>query len=121
MEYLEMKKQLVEWVESLRYAKYTDSSLYMKEYVNDGKIKISLYTDINHYIITACCSKGEDYSYLGCIVNARKPRAGEDWVRGNDLPDGRFSVDVWRSILRAIVGYELVKIQKPTKYVCDSL
>jgi hypothetical protein len=37
-------------------------------------------------------------------------RAGEDWVRGNDLPDGPFSKETWDRIIYAIVRYELVKL-----------
>ena len=51
--------------------------------------------------------------YLGCIVQTRKPRAGENWTRGNDLPDGKYSEETWRDIVNAIVAYELVKVVKP--------
>lgn len=49
-------------------------------------------------------------SYLGCTVQARKPRAGEDWTRGNDLPDGRYSYETWQRIKNAMLAYELVKV-----------
>ncbi len=48
--------------------------------------------------------------YLGCTVTSRKPRAGEDWNRGNDLPDGSYNKATWDRIKNAIIAYELVKI-----------
>ena len=77
-----------------------------------------MYTDTNVYSINAISriESGIKYTYLGCIASARKPRAGEDHTRGNDLPDGKLNENTWRQILAAIVGYELVDIKskKPT-------
>jgi hypothetical protein len=77
-------------------------------------VRIRLYTETNCYAIVAK-DRGDPVgelknAYLGCIASTRKPRAGEDWTRGNDLPDGPFSEETWRKILGAIVGYELVKV-----------
>lgn len=49
-------------------------------------------------------------SYLGCTVQSRKPRAGEDWTRGNDLPDGKCNYETWTKIKNNIIAYELVKV-----------
>ena len=43
-------------------------------------------------------------AYLGCITDSRKPRAGEDWTRGNDLPDGDFSKDTFNRIMLGVLG-----------------
>lgn len=79
--------------------------------------KICFYTNDNQYFITAIeRSDGDDNSYLGCQVTTRKCRAGENWTRGNDLPDGKFTKKTWDMIINAIVNYELVKLsvyQKP--------
>lgn len=42
--------------------------------------------------------------YCGAIVWNRHPRSGEDWLRGNDLRDGK----LWRlpAVLWDIVQYE---------------
>lgn len=53
--------------------------------------------------------------YLGCMVNTRKPRAGESWNRGRDLSDGSYSEDTWKKILNDIIAYELVKVVKQKK------
>lgn len=69
--------------------------------------RICVYTDINRYTIV-CTSDG----YLGCTASSRKPRAGEDWPRGNDLPDGEYGHETWFEIIRAILSYEMVRVQK---------
>ena len=55
-------------------------------------------------------------SYLGCTAQSRKPRAGEDWTRGNDLPDGEYSYSTWNRIKHGILAYELVKIVNKPSY-----
>lgn len=69
--------------------------------------RFKLYTDNNVYSINA---RVGDRTYLGCVANSRKPRAGEDWTRGNDLADGDLSIDTWNNILADIIGYELVRV-----------
>ena len=75
---------------------------------------VYLYTDEYHYQIIAI-DREEDDGYLGCQVSSRKPRAGEDWTRGNDLPDGPFNRETWNKILNAMINYELVKLTKYKK------
>ncbi len=76
-----------------------------------------IYTRNFTYTLTAKWYK--DHDYLACGVNARMPRAGEDWTRGNDLPDGEFSRKTWEKIKNAIIQYELVKIAKPVQRMAD--
>ena len=64
-------------------------------------------------------SENNNYRYMGCVVTARKPRAGEDWNRGNDLPDGKYCKETWDRIKNAIIAYELVKIIKPKREVSN--
>ena len=72
------------------------------------KLVIHVYTATNRYRITAIDKKG--LGYLGCIATARKPRAGEDWHRGSDLPDGELYGGTFDKIIEAIAAYELVKV-----------
>jgi len=72
------------------------------------------YTDKHRYVINAI-DEDEKVGYLGCTVTARKRRAGENWTRGNDLPDGPFNKETWNRIIYAIVNYELVKLSKFSK------
>lgn len=48
--------------------------------------------------------------YLGCQSGTRMPRAGEDWNRGSDLPDGKFAKETLIQILGAILFYESQKV-----------
>ena len=76
-------------------------------------IIINLYTkDYSYYI------KAKE-KYLGCIYSHRKPRAGEDWTRGRDLPDGRFNGETWESIKHAILQNEFVKVAKRQELLPD--
>lgn len=70
-------------------------------YTNDHK-----YT-IYGYAPTEKNPKG----YLGCGATTRKPRVGEDWNRGNDLPDGKYCKKTFDSIVCRIVAYELKNLQ----------
>ena len=87
---------------------------------------IKIYTHDYTYTITA--RNIDDDSYLGCTASIRKPRAGEDWFRGRDLPDGKFNMETWGRIKDAILANELVKVAAnsrqdlaPTKCGCSSL
>ena len=51
--------------------------------------------------------------YLGCTMTKRKSRAGEDWTRGHDLPDGKFVQSTWDKIKLAILKTELVRVARP--------
>lgn len=60
------------------------------------------------------CTASTTYSirvrpdYLGAYANMRRTRAGEDWLRGSDLPDGPLSEQTWGAIKAAILRYDLV-------------
>ena len=72
-----------------------------------GRIRVYVYThDYQYYIVAR-------KNYLGCQASCRKPRAGEEHTRGNDLPDGKFNRKTWDAIKIAIIQYELVKRVKP--------
>ncbi len=123
MELQEMKEQLIEWMNKMKYG-YRDPELYMYECEGHKKeekgIRIKIFTNDNYYSIIAYPPNNEDYKgYLGCMGGSRKPRTGEDWSRGNDLADGKFSKETWIEILSDIIGYELVKIHRPIKYLYE--
>ena len=73
------------------------------------------YTETTAYHISAV-ERYAGKSYLGCIAKSRKARPGEDWTRGNDLPDGNLSKKTWRQILTGIVRYEAQRISSE----CDN-
>lgn len=59
-------------------------------------------------------------NYLGCGASCRTARPGETWLRGNDLPDGKFSRETWDKILLGILGYELVALDVPAEPILVS-
>jgi len=69
-------------------------------------IAFRFFTASHRYFISAVW---QDYhpTYLGCIASTRTPRPGEDWTRGNDLPDGYFCRETWEHIKNAIIRYEM--------------
>ncbi len=70
-------------------------------------ISVRIFTKNHSYNIVA------KENYLGCTMSKRKYRAGEDWTRGHDLPDGKFNDSTWRNIKLAIIRTELVKVARP--------
>ena len=113
----ESKSDLLnQWLEELMYP--GDPKDFVKESSGESspgewKREFCLYTDQYMYVIVAIDRESDD-GYLGCGVSTRKQRAGEDWQRGNDLPDGPFNRDTWNKILNAMINYELIKL---TEYV----
>lgn len=78
------------------------------KYVQTVGVHFRIYTQDHIYSITVI--ESPDGGYLGCIASTRKPRAGEDWTRGNDLPDGKLNYETWCKIKDAILRYELVPL-----------
>ena len=81
---------------------------------NDPKndwITVNFYTDEHIYSIHVHWADTMENSYLGSTVSSRKPRPGEVWRRGNDLPDGKYNEETWNNILRGIISYEMKTLQ----------
>jgi len=85
---------------------------------DDRIIRAKIWTATNEYSIVASFDEKYGYKrddcfkgYLGCVSSCRKSRTGEDWFRGNDLADGRFSEETWRKILFDIVAYEAENVK----------
>lgn len=109
--------QLKVWLNNLIFpGKFDDFIQIIEHYKNDDQssIRLCFYTEEHQYIIRAIDEKGED-GYLACGVVCRKPRPGEDWSRGNDLPDGPFNEKTWNEILRSIIRYEIVQLSEYRK------
>jgi hypothetical protein len=110
-------EMLDQWIKELVFP--GDVKDFIQEIDGEGspkevKRRFCFYTDEHKYVIVAI-ERSVGRSYLGCQVSTRRMRAGEDWVRGNDLPDGEFTKETWNSIIEAVVRYELVKLSKYQK------
>ena len=113
--------ELYNWVKSIsRYSKIED--FIIADY-KENRITLKFFTKNYQYRVSAKRPElniDKDDGYLGCVVQTRKPRAGEDWNRGNDLPDGKYCKETWQRIVNAIVAYELVKYIKPKELMIDN-
>ena len=78
------------------------------------KIEVSFYTDTNEYRL-AFVTEGDKAPRLDATVRSRKPRAGQTTSRVRPLvavrPD-QSNERIWRRILGAIVGLELVRVHR---------
>lgn len=111
------------------FGRFADPSshvqLYFYENPKQGNIdtcvehRVAIYTDNNQYLITAKFGAGSGRTYLGCMADSRKSRAGEGYTRGRDLADGPFTYETWFRILADIVSYECVQIAKSARPVPD--
>ena len=100
---MKVRKQLIEWLKEI-VPHSGNLGYYIKETPSKHfDMGLLLFTDTHIYHISA--KKG----YLGCTSSTRKHRAGEDWTRGGDLPDGKFNRKTWEAIKNAILRYEIVK------------
>jgi len=109
-------QMLDQWLKELIFPGDVEDFFQERSGQGDGKKEtrsFCFYTEEYLYLITAVERfDGDKDDYLGCQVSARKARPGEDWLRGNDLPDGPFTKKTWDRIIYAIVSYELVKLSK---------
>ena len=126
LEVLKEFPELHKWLEELsRYRKLEDY-IYISDYKR-GKIRIKIFTKDHYYTIVARLPEVKRPSanyklkvgdkleklndgYLGTYGNCRKARAGEEWTRGNDLPDGSYSRDTWEQFKASLIAFELVKV-----------
>lgn len=84
-------------------------------YVSDNpSMWVRFYSDSYVYAISVHSKPDKPIEewYLGAYVSTRYHRPTEDWVRGNDLPDGDFTESTWRSIVSAFAGYQLLDISE---------
>ncbi|MHA1816185.1 MAG: hypothetical protein ACTSX1_09285 [Candidatus Heimdallarchaeaceae archaeon] len=83
----------------------------IKEFTTKGEqiVEYVLYTSEYKYKLFAI-QRDKGTSYLSCQVSSRKPRAGEDWDRGNDLRDGPLEMETWNQITRDMINYEIVRL-----------
>jgi len=110
---MDWQDQFITWLETL--SRWQGESTYKITRDDEERFTVRIFTASNDYQITS------SPTYLGCQVSSRMTRPGETWTRGNDLPDGSFSVETWYNILAAIVGYELKAIEPEHNYEENSI
>ncbi len=113
--------QLKQWVQEIciwggfkKFVEIIKDEGEGKEPGYEHRFMFNIYTETHLFRITAL-DRSKDEGYLGCTVSNRKPRAGEDWTRGRDLPDGKFIKETWDEIKNAIIARELVELAPKEK------
>ena len=107
--------ELKDWLKKIsRFGKFEDF-IFISDYKERESIRFQIFTKEYQYFIKACApgiakDGGEKDTYLGCIGQCRKPRAGEDWTRGRNLADGAYCEETWNEIANDILAFELVKV-----------
>lgn len=96
----EIKNILQTWWNKDRHYTSLINDLQM-EVTKSGSVSLNLYTETRRYRIVA------KPDYLGCTMTNRRANVGENWIRGRDFPDGKFSYETWSDIIRSIGMYEL--------------
>ena len=119
----QMRGKFTAWLKEI--ARWGQLESFMKidyETFDEDKyrLRVAMFTHNYKYTIV-CVNHSTGKTYLGCTVSVRKPRAGEDWNRGSDLPDGMFCRETWERIKNAIVQYELVKIAKSCEHLSEEI
>lgn len=97
------RKQLERWLHQLGFkSKHLRWERLVSE--SDSRERVVFATTKNNYFL----SFNDDY--LGLTVSSRVTRPGEDWTRGNDLPDGEFSAEILGMAIKAVLLYELREV-----------
>ena len=112
-ELLNIAPQFALWLKKIvRYGNVDSQVLILWNMDEPERFKCLLYTDTHEYSINGYQGTEKNpKGYLGCTSNTRKSRVGEDWHRGNDLPDGSYSKKTFDKIINGIVAYELKNLQ----------
>jgi len=98
-----MRKQLEEWLKEIPLWGKQAERFRFSEVDGRGSVIFCTAAHTYHLHFTG--------TYLGATATSRITRPGEDWNRGNDLPDGKFNRKTFDNIIRAVVGYELVALE----------
>ena len=64
------------------------------------------------YDIGVKVDKDDNPVHIQADYQSRKPRAGETWLRGNDLVEGEYNQDTWLKLITRIVATEMVRVVK---------
>jgi len=98
---LEEGRRFIDWLKDFKFLSHKHINVTIN---GDDVFGVTIYTVTNAYAFRIT------KTYLGCTAGTRMPRAGEDWSRGNDLPDGKFTKETLTKILGAILFYESQKV-----------
>ena len=76
----------------------------------DGRRAVFATTKNNYFINFHARQSVDRDDYLGMTSSSRLARPGENWLRGNDLPDGKFCKETFDRMMDAVLMYELREV-----------
>lgn len=100
---------LAEWISPLIGYRDKFVKLDMMVGSNRGWL-VSWYTPKTRFRIICRWSVADHDGYMAGYASARCNRVGESYQRGNDLPDGRFSLETFNNIIMAAAAYDAVTV-----------
>ena len=132
----ELRKTLVEWLSEIKewhpsteqsWDDYilTDQEWKDAQWLGDHPkttearpdwFHLVLYTETHLYRIVVI---NKEQPIMMASVHNRKARAGESWLRGNDLTDGPFCKETFQKIIYDMFAYELIAKVKPSPAKAD--
>lgn len=89
--------------------------------LSGGRRRFRFYLYTSEYRFSISAIEKDEGGYLGCTMSNRKPRAGEEHTRGNDLHDGKLTRETWEGIKNDIISICLVPIVEKQKPVADQV
>ena len=105
------------WLKKLVLFEDLKKFIYICRYEKNHFIKIYLFTEKHVYTIIAHLPDEEQLNgYLGGYCSNRTHIAGEEWIRGFDLPDGPYNIDTWEKIKSDILAHELIPVAKNSSF-----
>ena len=96
------KEKLKEWFKDIFNYKNIDGHIIEEPLNVEDEFNFLIYTNNYKYIFYV------NENYLAGSVQNRKEMPGEDWFRGRDLSDGKFSKETFTNIIFNIIQHESV-------------
>jgi len=99
----------INWVNHT-YLETSNDKFDIRLAATEKHFRIAVFLGDNRYVFSVTIRE-DGKNYLGGSSTTTKYVVGEDWNRGNDLPDGEFSKEVFDSIIKAILSIEFKPIK----------
>lgn len=99
-------QEFAKWLKSIARYGNIHRTMLLYKFNDQDRVAADFFTNDYKYSIHAARRE-----YLGAYASCRKSRVGETWLRGSDLPDGKYNKETFDNIVKSIVGYEMKNLQ----------
>ena len=76
-----------------------------------NSLRLVWYTRDNVFYVSVRLPTEGDTGYIDAVASRRCPRAGETWVRGNDLADGPYTRDTLLRVMMDAAIWDSLSLQ----------